>query len=318
MATIKTKNKFNISDRQKLEKMPDFFILGAPKCGTTAMAAYLSENPEILFSQPKETNFFNSDHKEQALFKTLDEYLDYAFPAKGSAKIKGEGSVWYLFSEEAVANILDLKPDAQFVVMLREPSELVYALHSTYLLGVMEDQEDFETAWGLQEERLQGKTLPSTCPEPKLLQYKNVGKLSAQVERLLENVSDPKQLHFIIYDDFRKDTQAEYKRLLHFLGLNYDGRSDFSAINVAAKTKNKSLGKSISSLTQNKALYRLKRSLGFKMGSGPMVKLLVKNRVIAKREDLRLEFKSELRAYFKEDVQKLEALLNRDLKSWYD
>jgi len=318
MATIKTTNKFDISNRQKLEQVPDFFILGAPKCGTTAMAAYLSENPEILFSQPKETNFFNSDHQEQELFKTLDEYLDYGFPAKESATIKGEGSVWYLFSAKAVANILAVKHNAKFIVMLREPAELVYALHSTYLLGVMEDEEDFEKAWGLQNERAQGRHLPPTCPEPQLLQYKKVGQLGAQVERLLENVSDPKQLHFIIYDDFRKDTPAAYKSLLDFLGLKNDLRTDFSAINVAAKTKNKSLGKSISQLTQNKLLYRLKRSLGFKMGTGPMVKLLANNRVIAKRKDLHPEFKSELRSYFKADVKKLESLLKRDLNSWYD
>tara|TARA_R110001592_G_scaffold131477_1_gene345388 strand:+ start:161824 stop:162780 length:957 start_codon:yes stop_codon:yes gene_type:complete len=318
MATANSSNKFEISKPERLQELPDFYILGAPKCGTTAMAAYLSENPEILFSHPKETNFFNTDHKEQELFKTLDEYLDFAFPKHKGAKLKGEGSVWYLFSEHATANILSLKEDAKFVVMLREPAELVYALHSTYLLGVMENEDDFEKAWRLQDQRSKSMALPPTCPEPKLLQYGKVGKLGTQVESLLNCVSNPKQIHFIIYDDFKKDTQAEYKKLLHFLGLKDDGRTDFSAINVAAKTKNKSLGKSISALTQNKALYRLKRSLGFKMGSGPMVKLLAKNRVIAKREELRPEFKSELRAYFKEDVKKLEALINRDLKSWYD
>lgn len=318
MAIANLPVKFKTSQPEKLGQLPDFFILGAPKCGTTAMAAYLSENPEVLFSNPKETNFFNTDHEEQELFKSIDEYLDFAFPVKEGAKIKGEGSVWYLFSEEAVLNILSLKADAKFVVMLREPSELVYALHSTYLLGVMENEEDFEKAWRLQNDRAKGHALPPTCPEPKLLQYGMVGKLGEQVEKLLEQVSNSKQIHFIIYDDFKADTQAEYQKLLQFLGLKNDHRKDFSAVNVAAKTRNKTLGKSISVLTQNKVLYRLKRSLGFKMGSGPMVKLLAKNRVIAKRDDLRLGFKTELRAYFKEDVQKLEVLLKRDLKSWYD
>lgn len=279
------------------------------------MASYLAEHPEILFSEPKETNFFNFDHQEQRLFKDLADYQQAAFPQADRYALRGDGSVWYLFSKVALDEILKVQPEAKIVVMLRNPVELVYALHSTFLLGLLEDQEDFETAWAWQADRAQGRKVPKHCPEPKFLQYGSVGKLGEQLEPVLQKV-DPERLHLIWYDDFKSDTQREYQKLLRFLGAPDDGRTEFIARNTAARTKNSSLSRLLTHLAQNRSLNRLKRALGFKMGKSIIANLKEKNRERTPRKPLSEGMRKQLQDYFLADIEKLEKLSGRDLSAW--
>ena len=75
-------------------KKPDFFIVGAPRCGTTALCQYLDEHPEIYISKPKEPCFFDHDLSPTTL--KYKEYLELFEP--GYHQLCGEGSTWYLFS----------------------------------------------------------------------------------------------------------------------------------------------------------------------------------------------------------------------------
>jgi len=88
-----------------LARGPDFFILGAPKCETTAMAAYLSARPEVFMSQPKEPHHYNTDHRHGE-YKDRQRYLELFSGASDEHKIVGEASVWYLYSEVAGKNII--------------------------------------------------------------------------------------------------------------------------------------------------------------------------------------------------------------------
>ena len=81
-------------------KKPNFFIIGAPKCGTTALARYLSEHNDIFMCQPKEPNYFSSDlPMRQPGVESIDEYLNLFSDADDSCKAVGEASVWYLYSK---------------------------------------------------------------------------------------------------------------------------------------------------------------------------------------------------------------------------
>src|SRR5690606_30582215 len=79
---------------------PNLFIVGAPKCGTTAWVEYLSSHPEIFFCDPKEPHFFNTDIPNFRWVRSLDEYLKL-FVRAGSKKVVGEASILYLYSQEA-------------------------------------------------------------------------------------------------------------------------------------------------------------------------------------------------------------------------
>ena len=72
----------------------------------------------------------------------------------------------------------------RFVVMIRNPLDLAYALHSQLLYGGDENVEDFATAWRLQDERRRGESLPPGARDFKSLLYGDVAKLGEQVERL--------------------------------------------------------------------------------------------------------------------------------------
>ena len=86
-------------------KKPNFFVVGAPKCGTTSMCNYLGEHKEIFIPERKELYYFCTDfrtHKYRVANE--QEYLSY-FTKAGNLKCIGEGSVWYLYSKEAAQNI---------------------------------------------------------------------------------------------------------------------------------------------------------------------------------------------------------------------
>jgi len=119
-------------------RRPDFFIVGAPKCGTTAMATYLSDHPQIFMPVAKELHFFGSDLDYRRRRPTQAEYLA-AFERGGQATRAGEASVGYLYSERAPTEILEFSPGADILIMLRDPVDMVRSQHSQELFMGQED-----------------------------------------------------------------------------------------------------------------------------------------------------------------------------------
>jgi len=143
---------------------PNFFILGAPKCGTTSVAVLLSEHPHIYMPQ-KEPHFFNTDHRR--FLNSLEGYERLFARADARHRAVGEASVWYLSSASAVKNILDYAPEAKFIVMLRNPVEMAPSLHEEQVFTGRENVTDFAKAWALQDVRRRGHQLPVMVVEPK-------------------------------------------------------------------------------------------------------------------------------------------------------
>src|SRR3954468_1950993 len=112
---------------------PSFFIVGAPKCGTTSLNDYLRQHPRIFIPERKELHYFGSDLtflKTQR--PTREEYLAH-FAAAQPQQIAGEASVWYLYSQLAAREIHDFCREAKFIIMLRNPVDMMHSLHSQYL-----------------------------------------------------------------------------------------------------------------------------------------------------------------------------------------
>ena len=139
-------------------RQPNLFIIGAPKCATSSLATYLAEHPAVFLSTPKEPFFWSEDYPElrnRFGMNSLDAYMKLFEPADGESII-AEGSTNYLRSEVAVRNIMEFNPDAKFIVMLRDPVQVAHAFHSEVLFSAIEDVEDFEHAWRLQDDRKLG------------------------------------------------------------------------------------------------------------------------------------------------------------------
>ncbi|PJF25399.1 MAG: hypothetical protein CUN53_13000, partial [Phototrophicales bacterium] len=210
---------------------PDFFIVGAPKAGTTSLFDYLADHPLVIGTTPKETHFFADDLPGLQMRKFRDNYLSAFSAQKPTAQHGLDGSTNYLRSETAIANIRRYNPDARLIAILRHPVDTVYAFHSTLYFNQAENIGDFERAWRLQEARRAGNDIPRLCREPKQLQYRDYGMFSAQIERLLTHFPR-EQVRIYLFEDFTRDPAAVYADVMAFLGLPHDGRTAFDARNV--------------------------------------------------------------------------------------
>ena len=150
---------------------PNFFIIGAPKCGTTALSEYLREHPNIYMCTPKEPHYFDYDFEQYREVETLDEYLGLFEAATTEHIAIGEASACYLYSSVALEDIYQFAPQAKIIVMLRNPVDLAYSYHSQLLYASDENVPDFEQAWRLQDIRREGKKIPPRCRDSALLQY---------------------------------------------------------------------------------------------------------------------------------------------------
>lgn len=290
---------------------PNFFLIGAPKCGTTALSEYLSLHPSVLFSRPKEPKYFHTDFSSahrHAL--TLDEYLQCFDQVKmKTCPAVGEGTVWYLYSEVAISNILDFNPSAKFIAMVRNPIELAHSLHAQLLYGGDEDVESFEVAWRLQEKRTQGERLPGFCRDSKSLQYGAVAKLGEQLERLYDQVSADRVL-VIVFDDFKLDTAAAYRQAVEFLELPPNDLRDFPIVNPNRELRYPRAAVVMYLLSSLKRAVGIRRSFGVWRMLSPLI-----SRRRARR-DLPPELKREMAEFFRDDVEKLSTVLRRDLTGW--
>jgi len=217
---------------------PNFFIVGAPKCGTTALATYLKMHDDIFLSDPKEPHFFADDfpiYKQEIPDVKSYEKLFAAAALKNPSRI-GEASVWYLYSKSAISNIKKYCPEAKIIVMLRKPSDVIASLHKQLLWTFDEDEVDLAEALKNMPLRMKGACIPKSCREPKFLQYFEVVKFGEQIERLFQ-IFPKEQIKVIFFDEFRRNTQMVYKETLEFLDVEYDGRDEFPIINERKRNK---------------------------------------------------------------------------------
>ena len=301
-----------------VSRRPDLFILGAPKCGTTALSEYLRRHERVFISQPKELHYFcdDFDYYFAPGRRTQEHYLGLFADADERHLAVGEASVWYLYSATAARNVLAFDPAARIVVMVRNPVELVPSLHSQLRYMLDEDEPDPETAWRLQAARAAGDRLPATARVPEFLQYGEAAKLGAQLRRVYEHVPR-EQVKVIVFDDLRADTGAVYRDTLAFLGVPDDGRSEFPRVNENKVHQSAAVAR----LTQRPPSALVAVARGVKRATGVerlgvLDRVRRRNRQVTRREDISPAFARELRAHFRDDVEELGELIGRDLSSW--
>lgn len=293
-------------------KPVNLFIVGGPKTGTTSLARYLGDRSDVCLSNPKEPHFFLGD---LGLYRQVTNLHDYHSCFSWDADIKLDASTWYLFSEDAVDNILKYNPDSKFIVMLRHPVDMAISLYYQFKYGFEEDAKTFEEAWGLQGERLMGGKIPKNIVEPVRLQYKAVCSLGWQTKRIISKV--PKErLHFILFDDFVTDIRGVYKDVLEFIGCEDDGREEFPVENSVKIFKHPSLVKLIRVNSGiNIAVSLFKKMFGIKeLGINNKIEKVALDK--SPKKVVNDKFKSFLNNEFRDDILILECLLGRSLQHW--
>lgn len=301
-----------------MTRKPNFFIVGAPRCGTTAMYEYLRQHPDVFMPERKEPHFFGSDliitPKLVYYTKDVREYLSLFAVARDEKRI-GEASTNYLKSRLAASEIKEFSPSAKIIIMLRNPVDVMYSLHGhvVYLGG--EDIEDFESALEAEEDRKQGRRIPKGDGLVDSLFYREIAKYTEQVKRYFE-VFGRDRVHIIIYDDLRKDTSWVYTETLRFLEVNPDFQPEFGIIHGNLRARSRILRYAWTHrpvFLQRLLLGRAKPSLPFSM----LFKML--RRIYGRTESrppMPPGLRGRLQAEFKDEVERLSTLLDRDLTHW--
>jgi hypothetical protein len=296
---------------------PNFFIVGAPKCGTTALYEYLRGHPNIFMPKYKEPHFFARDLGSYPLIKTADAYAALFAEAGPQHTAVGEASVYYLRSTAALPGIRQYDPSARIIAMYRNPVEMVHSFHSQLLYVGEENVPDFEQAWRLQGRRAQGLDLPPRSRGAFLLQYAELGRFGTQTERVLANFP-AEQVKLILFEDFAADARRVYDEVIAFLGVPHDGRREFARINENKRARvgwlKHVLRKPPPGL--RRGVRGLKRLLGSERLGGLKSEIVRMNTVTERRPALAPALRAEMVDTFRDEVRRLGELLGRDLSHW--
>jgi len=313
-----------------LYKLPNFFIVGAAKSGTTALYYYLKQHPEIYMSPIKEPNYFakdinvdlfREDYKREALIDTkkyfsksklkelhlafITNFEDYLqlFREVNNEKAIGECSNSYLYSKVAAKEIRKLIPNVKIIMILRNPIERAYSHYLMNLRDGRTSEKDFikevladfnksYKGWGISH------------------LYIELGLYYEQVKRYLE--SFPRQnVKIILYENFKNYPEEILKEIFEFLNVDKNYLPNLGQkYNVSAIPKYPKFNQIV-----KKVYIRLKSFIPEKISNN--LKKKYKDVFLKrKKRPLSMGEKQILLEYFKDDIEKLSKLINKDLSIW--
>jgi hypothetical protein len=293
---------------------PNFFIVGAPKCGTTSLAATLSLHPEVFMSNPKEPHAFGSDLQFLRDRTPPDEYVRLFKDVDGERAV-GEASVWYLRSQRAPREIWDFNPEARILVLLRNPVDVLHSLHAQALRNGVEHIRDFRAA--LEAEPDRRRTVKRGGRYARLLLYSEAVGFASQLQRYLERFGS-EQVEVVLLDDLVADPSSVLSRVQGFLRI--EQRS-----NVRLLHRNK--GRRVRSVWlqhvshESLALRRVSRlflpdSTRVRVAKRALGVVDRINTVPQVRDPIDERLRAELCDRFAPEVDRLSQLLGRDLTHW--
>ncbi|WP_299489561.1 sulfotransferase [Acaryochloris sp. IP29b_bin.137] len=308
-------------------RKPDFLLVGAPKCGTTAMFSYLVQHPDIF--APDDSNTLESAiggkqeihyfDKDLAFSQrpTLEEYLGY-FSAAKPHQVVGDSSVFYLYSKKAAAEIKALCPNAKIIVMLRNPIDMMHSWHSQLVFWGDENIRDFKEAINAETERKKMMKRPDKADHPiECFFYKEIAQFSKQL-RVYFEIFDKEQIKVVIFDDFKSNTLQVYQELLHFLGCQDSGfKPKFEIVNPNKTIRNYKLQQIIKNPPVR--LRSLSKTL-FPQQMRSRIRFMLQtfNSPKRARKPLDPSLRSILSEEFADEIQDLSGLLGRDLRFWLE
>lgn len=261
-------------------------------------------------SPVKEVHFFGTDLIAPQFCRDERQYLSLFSDARNEKRV-GEASVWYLYSEQAAAEIKKFNSQARIIIMLRNPVEMMHSLHSQLLYMGAEDIADFEAALDAEKDRKQGLRIPKRIALVQQLFYREAGKYTEQVRRYL-NVFGRENVHIIVYDDFKSDTAGAYKETLRFLGVSSDSQVDFPVVNPNERVRSEA----VQDLAR-RLFIALPWQVRARLRKSPIINRIYKyNSRHETRRPIDPELSKHLQAEFAPEVERLGELLGRDLTGW--
>jgi len=211
----------------QIRLVPDFLIIGAAKCGTTSLYAYLTQNPCIASALKKEIYFFDQSFRRglswyRAHFPTiLQKY--YTEKKEKKALITGEATPCYIFHPHVPKRVFENLPNIKIIVLLRNPVDMAYSFYNMKFATGIENLS-FEDALDKEEERLSGELEKMLVDENyysftrQHFSYLSRGIYVDQLKIWL-SLFPKEQMLILTSDDLYKAPAATVTRVTEFLGL---------------------------------------------------------------------------------------------------
>ena len=315
--------------RNRAGRIPDFFIVGHQKSGTTALYEMLARHPQIYMPACKEPWFFASELHErtpprpEGTPRTLAEYVAM-FSAARPDQLVGEASAQYLWSRTAAAAIAAVHPEARIIAILREPAAFLRSLHLQFVQTYVETETDFRKAISLESARRAGKRIPRYTYWPQALLYSEHVRYVEQLGRFAA-LFPPEQMLVLVYDDFRQENEQTVRAILRFLDVDDTIPVQVREANPTVHARSGQLHQLVHAVSVGRGSVSLALKAAIKSVTPQRLRRRVvrgfKQRVVFGEPPPPDErFMQELRRRFKPEVEALSEYLNRDLiKLWgYD
>ncbi len=227
----------------------------------------------------------------------------------------GDSCTLYMQSRTAAQEIAAWRPGASIIVMLRDPVDLMFSLHSHNVWMTEEDILDFDAAIDAETLRRRGERIPASTHYPAGLCYRDVAALGDQLERYM--VAFPhEQIHVILMDDLRRDVNAVVRDTLRFLGLRTDVDLDVDRV-VNPRRGPRSLRVQHFLQDPPPRLEKAFRKLAPPSLHGRVLPFLNRfNESSSTPQKLSPDLRAQLARELRPQVDKLEAILDRDLSGW--
>lgn len=291
-------------------KLPDFIIAGVSRSGTTSLYNALKQHPEIFLPSLKEPFFFNGPYFEsynvhESAIGTIAEYIQLF--AGASEKITGEATSIYLYSFESV--IPNLKSiyggkykDIKIIIILRNPAERAFSHYKLFIRDALESIEF--------EEAIEADVIERRKKIRIGYDYIGLGMYYKQVKAFLASFSNVK---IFIYEDFKKNNMNAIKEIFRFLEVD-------DAFTPEIRLRYNIAGRVRSQWLHDYVFFRKSFIKDFLKPFIPHdLEMKIRHKIIEKnsrRWEINPDTKRKLISIYRDDIHKLQYLLNRDLSIW--
>lgn len=295
--------------------MPNFFIVGAAKSGTSSLDRYLSQHPDVFIPPKKEAHFFSTPDFPDKFEGPGDEGMNLytirdreqyraLFEGAEDQRAVGESSAFYLYYPGTAQRMKADVPDAKIIILLRNPVNRAF---SAYMHLIRDERESLDFAESLHNEDLR----KAMDYEPMWL-YREVGLYAAQVQRFLD-VFGPDQVKVVLFEDFVRNPEASVQDICRFLEVDPSFRVDTS------------LSHNESGAPASRWVYNfIAKPNGLKEALKPLFPTAVRERlgmraksIVLRKVAMNENERAELAQYFASDIADLADVLHHDLRAWH-
>ncbi len=302
--------------RASQRRVPDFFIVGHHKSGTTALYEMLRRHPQIYMPDVKEPRFFAEDlrfqfepNRSDRLPQTFEEYLSLFDDARPDQRV-GEASPSYLRSRTAAGSIAGVQPAARIIAILREPASFVRSLQFQLMQEHVETEKDLRKAMALEE---------ITRGSRQVRRYSDHVHYVEQLRRY-HDVFPSEQVLVLIYDDFRNDNEVTVRQVLAHLDVDDEAPIEVMDANPTVSVRSARVDKFVSRLQggggpASRVVSRAVKVVTPKGLRRNVVRTIRHCVVYTKPQPPDESVMLELRSRFKPEVVALSEYLGRDLVS---